>query len=74
MTYEDEIQSTHRSYLFTVRLWAEELGEGQIEWRGQIQYVLSGEIRYFRDWSTLEEIMRGMVSGLKGDETPAEVD
>ena len=41
------------SYLFMLKVWAEELGDGQWEWRGQVQHVKSGETRYFRDWSTL---------------------
>lgn len=36
-----------------VRVWLENLGEGWSEWRGQVKHVLSGEVRYFRDWSTL---------------------
>lgn len=43
----------HRSYLFTVRLWAEDIGERQTEWRGRVQHVTSGEAHYFRDWPTL---------------------
>ena len=43
-----------RSYLFTVRLWVEELGEGGHEVRMQVKHVLSGEIRYFRQWAELE--------------------
>jgi hypothetical protein len=41
------------SHLFTVRLWAERLGSGQHEMRYKVQHVLSGETRYFRDWSAL---------------------
>jgi hypothetical protein len=43
-------QHPHRSQLFTLRVWWEELGESQAEWRGQIQHVASGETRYFRNW------------------------
>ncbi len=42
-----------RSHLFTVRLWAEEIGEDQMEWRGRVQHVTNGEAHYFRDWPTL---------------------
>lgn len=31
------------SHLFTVRLWPEDLGDGQIRWHGQVKHVLSGE-------------------------------
>lgn len=46
-------QQQHSSHLFTLRLWREELGSGEAEWRGKVQHVTSGEARYFRDWSTL---------------------
>ncbi len=42
-----------RSQSFILRLWLEDLGEGSAEWRGKMQSVLSGEVRYFRDWHTL---------------------
>ena len=41
------------SYLFTVRVWQEGMGEDKVELRGEIRHVLSGELRYFRDWNTL---------------------
>ena len=41
------------SHLFTVRLWPKELGEEQVEWRGKVQHVLSGEAHYFREWQEL---------------------
>jgi hypothetical protein len=49
----DRDQLHPRSHLFTVRLWAEEIGAGQTEWRGRVQHVTSGEAHYFRDWPTL---------------------
>lgn len=49
----DEERLSHSSELFTVRLWPEELGEGEIEWRGRVQHALSGRSGYFRDWSGL---------------------
>ena len=48
-----EIEHQPRSHLFTVRLWVEELGNGKSEWRGKVQHVTSGEVRYFREWTTL---------------------
>lgn len=42
-----------RSELFTVRLWQEELGDNQFEWRGKVQHVQKGEAFYFREWSML---------------------
>jgi hypothetical protein len=49
----EENQPRYRSHLFTVRLWLEDLGDGQTEWRGKVQYIPSGEVRHFREWSTL---------------------
>lgn len=52
---------TH-SQLFTVRLWREDLGAGETEWRGQVTHVLSGEAHYFRCWEQLGhhlEVMAG---------------
>ena len=43
-----------RSYLFTLRLWVEDLGAGQHEVRMQVKHVLSGETRYFRQWAEVE--------------------
>ena len=41
------------SHLFTVRVWPEALGLGNVAWRGKAQHVLSGEARYFREWEDL---------------------
>lgn len=50
-------QWQQHSHLFTVRLWQEELGNGQAEWRGKVQHVTSGEVRYFREWSKLLAVL-----------------
>lgn len=48
----------HRpSQLFTVRLWMEEMGTGEVEWRGKVQHATSGEAHYFRDWPTLVTLL-----------------
>jgi hypothetical protein len=39
--------------LFTLRVWSEEVGAAQTEWRGRAQHVATGETRYFRTWETL---------------------
>src|SRR4051812_29010670 len=46
------------SCLFTLRLWHEQLGEGQMEWRGKVQYTASGETLYFRQWGLLLEFLQ----------------
>jgi len=45
--------ATRVTRLFTLRMWQEEAGEGQTEWRGKVQALPEGEAYYFRDWSGL---------------------
>jgi hypothetical protein len=59
-----------RSYLFTIRLWTEQLDPGQVERRGQVQHVLSGERRYFRDWATLLSYLEAKMRELDAEERP----
>ncbi len=42
-------------------MWLEYLGDGKTEWRGQVKHVLSGEVRYFRDWQNMIEIVSKML-------------
>ena len=51
-----------RSYLFTVRLWYEDLGQGQGEWRGKGEHVASKEACYFRDWQRLIAFFQEVLS------------
>ena len=61
----ESAMSSERSHpslhLFNVPLWTEDLGAGQVQWRGQVQHVLSGEVHYFRDWPELEAYLMAMV-------------
>ena len=54
-------QSTQNSFLFMLRLWPENPGGGQTDWRGSLQHVNSGELRYFRDWPTLQAFVDGLL-------------
>jgi hypothetical protein len=49
------------SYLFTLRLWEEPLGEGHTEWRVKVQNVTSGKTQYFREWPTLIHLLLSML-------------
>jgi hypothetical protein len=42
-----------QTHLFTVRLWVEELADGQTEVRMQARHTVSGETHYFRDGELL---------------------
>jgi hypothetical protein len=55
----DLIQPSSR--LFTIRLWQEELGEGQCEWRGRAQDISTGNAAYFRDWQGLVSVLTRLV-------------
>ena len=55
------LQGSH-SYLFTVRVWQEEMSADQTEWRGRVQLMSSGEVRYFREWAALAPLLLAMVS------------
>lgn len=60
VTNDDTDRPGQGSHLFMLRFWPEDIGNGQTDWRGKIQHVNSGEVRYFRDWGTL----RGFVEAL----------
>jgi hypothetical protein len=55
-----------RSHLFMVRLWLEPLGGGQVEWRGKVQHVRSGEARYFRGWPVLQAFLERWLQPFDG--------
>lgn len=42
-----------KTFLFTLRVWAEPVEENQVEWRGKLQRLPDGEAQYFRCWSGL---------------------
>ncbi len=67
----DRYYQQHNSHLFTVRVWQEELGNGQTEWRGKVQHVHSGEVRYFREWPVLVSALLKMLSEPDSDPDPA---
>jgi hypothetical protein len=58
---EDADQPAQNSQLFMVRIWLEDLGSGKTDWRGKVQHVSSGEVRYFRDWPTLEAFLEDLL-------------
>jgi hypothetical protein len=60
----DKLSHSPRTHLFTVRVWEEEIGADQTEWRGKVQLVTSGEVRYFREWAALVPLLLTMLSEL----------
>lgn len=49
------------SPIFTIRLWQEPLDTDHVEWRGEVKNILSGEVRYFRDWGSLALLLPRML-------------
>ena len=64
---EEPIQTgevpSHQSQLFMVRMWPEPLDGGQVEWRGRVDHVASGEGYPFRDWARLIVCLEKMLKG-----------
>ena len=50
-----------QTQLFTVRLCRVPTGNNQLEIRGKVQHVLSGEVEYFQEWQALETFMATQV-------------
>lgn len=50
-------QQFPKTHLFTVRLWQTGPDHEKSQFRGKVQHVLSGEVRYFGDWRTLREFL-----------------
>jgi hypothetical protein len=69
----DGDQPSSSSQLFMLRMWLEDLGNDQTDWRGKVQHVNSGEVRYFREWVTLETFVDQLLHNTDSDEKSAHV-
>jgi hypothetical protein len=58
------------SRLFLIRIWTEDLGGGQSEWRAFVRRVPGGESRYVRTWEDLERFLKRF-AGPSGADEPA---
>lgn len=58
------IRQPHSSQLFLVRLRAEELEAGQVEWCGRVQRAVNGEAYSFCGWPELVEHLLTMLPDL----------
>lgn len=56
-----------RSHLFTIRIWEEEIGTEQTEWRGKIQLFTTREVRYFREWIALVPLLTTMLEDVDAE-------
>jgi hypothetical protein len=48
-------------HLFALRIWEQAIENGRTEWRGRVQYVPTGEVHYFREWSDMTAIVQQML-------------
>lgn len=48
--------------IFVIRLWQEEFQGEQTEWRGEVRNLHSGEVRYFREWTALVDLLPRMLN------------
>ena len=64
--------ATRETRLFTLRMWQEETGDGQLEWRGKVQALPEGEAYYFRDWPGLIAHVEAMLDAGRAEMTDAE--
>jgi hypothetical protein len=60
--------ASRETRLFTLRIWQEETGDGQLEWRGKVQALPEGEAYYFRDWPGLVSQLRAMLDAGRRDD------
>jgi hypothetical protein len=58
----EKVNTRSPSYLFTVRVWEQEVDSGQIEWWGRVQLMTTGETRYFRSWGALFTFLPAMLA------------
>lgn len=49
---------------FTLRIWVTDQKDANLEWRGRIQHIQSGEVRYCQSWDAfttyVEEVLRNL--------------
>jgi hypothetical protein len=65
--------ATRATRLFTLRMWQEEAGDDQFEWRGKVQALPEGEAYYFRDWSGLITHLQTMLDAGRAEQPDPEL-
>lgn len=59
-----------RSHLFTIRVWQEEVGYDQTEWRGKVQLITNGNVYYFQGWEGLVPLLLTMLKDVESRTSP----
>jgi hypothetical protein len=57
----DENTRSPSTNIFTLRLWHEPLSKDKGEWRGEVKNIATGEVRYFRRWEEIAELVPDML-------------
>ncbi len=65
-----EHPTSRQDRLFTLRTWTEEVAAGEWEWRGRIYDTTTGEVRHFRDWSSLLPLLFALLRTGEQPTTP----
>jgi hypothetical protein len=63
----ERLETRPHSHLFTVRVWEEVIGTDQAEWRGKVQLLTTGEVRYFREWTRLVPLLVALLAELDSE-------
>ena len=58
------------SYLFLLRLWADDGANGQRRWHGRVQNIVHGEARNFAEWPALIDCLQSMLPGVETGQPP----
>ncbi len=67
--HEKKSQGEHQepgtqAQTFTLRIWVTDQKDANLEWRGRIQHIQSGEVRYCQSWDAfttyVEEVLRNL--------------
>ena len=56
---------------FSLWLWPEAVGPGQVEWRGKLQHLPTGETCYFRGLESLPGRLGAMMDSDRSAQNPA---
>jgi hypothetical protein len=60
-------QPAYQLHLFLVRLWPERVDGDQVEWRGEVKYTHTGEVRYFRHGPSLYAALLALLESAPPD-------
>ncbi len=64
-------QFSPSTQVFILRIWYEDMGEGQFEWRASVKHSRDGGVRYFRDWQALSTYLQEKLRNSPGQEEHA---